>query len=82
VGFKVEVSINIVDFQTTHAVGMSLIGRLVMKHGGDVRALTHSKEDLMLFIDTRREAHQILHVMGYKIIPRFEAVSGVIPGFV
>jgi 2-dehydropantoate 2-reductase len=38
-GFKVETSTDIVDFQTTHAVGVALIAKLTIKHGCDTSAL-------------------------------------------
>jgi 2-dehydropantoate 2-reductase len=81
-GFKAETSTNIVDFQTTHAAGVALIGKLVIKHGGVVKDLARSKEDLLLFINARHEAHQVLRSLGRKIIPWSEAVIGVIPGFI
>ena len=80
-GFKAKQSTNIVDCQTTHAVGVALIGRLVVKHGGDVKDLARSKDDLLLFIKARREAHQVLRVMGRQI-PWSEIVIGIIPSFV
>ena len=82
VGFKVEPSTNIVDCQTTHAVGVALIGRLVIKHGGDIKDLARSKDDLLLFIKARREAHVVLRALGRKIISWSEVVIGVIPDFV
>ncbi len=81
-GFKAEPSTNIVDCQTTHAVGVALIGRLVIKHGGDVKDLARSKDDLLLFIKARREGYQVLRAMGRQIIPWPETVIGNIPSFV
>jgi 2-dehydropantoate 2-reductase len=81
-GFKAETSTNIVDFQSTHAAGVALIGRLVIKHGGVVKDLAHSKEDLLLFVNARHEAHHVLRTVGRKIIPWSEAVIGGIPGFI
>jgi 2-dehydropantoate 2-reductase len=80
-GFKAKQSTNIVDDQTTHAVGVALIGKLVIKHGGNVKDLARSKDDLLLFIKARREAHQVLRVMG-RHIPWSESVMGIIPRFV
>ena len=81
-GFKAEPSTNIVDCQTTHAVGVALIGKLVLKHGGKVKALAGSYDDLLLFTKARREAYVVLRALGRKIIPWSEVVIGVIPGFV
>ncbi|MCJ7520378.1 MAG: hypothetical protein MUO42_12000 [Anaerolineaceae bacterium] len=78
-GFKAKPSSKIVDNQTTHAVGVALIGRLVIKHGGDVKDLAHSTNDLLLFIKARREAHPVLRALGCKI-PWSEVVIGIIPG--
>jgi 2-dehydropantoate 2-reductase len=80
-GFKMETSTDILDFQTTHAVGVALIGKLTLKHGCDTSALARSEDDLRLFIDARREAHHVLRALGRRIIPWSEAVIGIIPGF-
>ena len=80
-GFKVETSTDIVDSQTTHAVGVALIGKLTIKHGCNASALARSGDDLRLFIDGRREAHHVLRALGRRIIPWSEAAIGVIPGF-
>jgi 2-dehydropantoate 2-reductase len=80
-GFKAEPSANIVDIQTTHAVGVALIGKLVIKHNCDVKALARSTDDLLLFIKARREAHLVLRALGRKIIPWSEGLIGIIPGF-
>jgi 2-dehydropantoate 2-reductase len=81
-GFKAEASTNIVDTQTTHAVGVALIGPLTLRHGCDVRALARSAGDLRLFVEARREAHQVLRALGRQIIPRSEAFLGAVPSFV
>ena len=80
-GFRMELSKNIVDFQMTHGVGVALIGQLTMKHGGDVRALARSKEDLLLFAAGRSEAHRALRALGHQVIPWSERATGVIPRF-
>lgn len=81
-GFKAEPSANIADFQTTHAAGVALIGQLVIKHGGNIKDLARSKNDLLLFIKARREAHQVLRKMGHEIIPWSETAIVIIPDFV
>jgi len=80
-GFKAKPSTNIIDFQTTHAIGVALIGRLVIKHGGDIKDLARSSDDLELFIDGKHEAHQVLGALGRKVIPWSEAAIGVMPVF-
>jgi 2-dehydropantoate 2-reductase len=80
-GFKAKSSPNIVDTQTTHALGVALIGSLVMKHGGDVKDLARSNDDLMLFVKARQEGNHVLRAMGRQIIPSSEAFIGIIPGF-
>ena len=80
-GFRMKTSSNIVDFQATHAAGVALIGSLAVQHGCDTKALARSKDDLRLFNDARREAHQVLRALGHRIIPWSEAAIGIIPGF-
>jgi 2-dehydropantoate 2-reductase len=80
-GFKMELSKNIVDFQMTHGVGVALIGQLTVKHGGDVKALARSKDDLLLFVAGRREGQRALRALGHQILPWSEVAMGMIPGF-
>ena len=80
-GFKADASAEIVDCQTTHAVGVALIGSLTLKHGCDVRSLARSGDDLRLFIDGKREAHGVLRKLGRRIVPWSEAVLGTLPTF-
>ncbi len=79
---KAEPSKNIVDYTTTHAIGVALIGKLVIKYGCDVKALARSTDDLLLFIKARREAHLVLRTLGRKIIPWSEGLIGIVPSFV
>jgi ketopantoate reductase len=79
--FKVEKSRHIVDFQTTHAVGVAIIAKLAIKHGCDTYALARSTDDLRLFIAARREVHQVLRSLGRQIIPWSEATIDAIPAF-
>ena len=80
-GFKVETSTDILDFQTTHAVGVALIGKLTLKYGCDTSALARSKDDLRLYVAARGEALQVLRALGRRIIPWSEATIGILPGF-
>jgi ketopantoate reductase len=68
-GLKATTSTNMIDIQMTHAVGVTLIGKLTMKYNCDLAVLARSTEDLKLFVDGGREAHQILRALGNKIIP-------------
>jgi 2-dehydropantoate 2-reductase len=69
---KAEASTEMVDHQMTHAAGVALIGTLVMKYDCDLHALARSREDMQLFVDARRETHQVLRALGHKIVPRSE----------
>ncbi len=80
-GLKAKTSTDMIDFQMTHAVGVALIGKLTMKYNCDLSALTRSEEDLKLFVDGRREAHQVLRALGHKIIPSSEDAIRIIPSF-
>lgn len=80
-GFKVELSKNIVDTQATHAAGVALIGKLVLKHANDLHALANSTPDLKLFIQGRRETHQVLRALGIQVIPPTEGLITSLPAF-
>jgi 2-dehydropantoate 2-reductase len=80
-GFKAKPSTTIVDGQATHGVGVALIGMLVVKHGGDVKDLARSRDDLLLFTKARREAHQVLRATGRQV-DWSESVMGIVPSFV
>ena len=80
-GIKARISTEMVDYQMTHAAGVALIGTLTMKYHCDLSALARSREDMQLFVDARREAHQILRALGHKIIPLSEDAIRIIPGF-
>jgi 2-dehydropantoate 2-reductase len=80
-GIKAKTSTEMTDFQMTHAIGVALIGRVAMKYHCDLHALARSREDLKLFVDARREAHQVLRALGHKIIPPSENSIRIIPVF-
>jgi 2-dehydropantoate 2-reductase len=80
-GFKVEFSKNIVDFQATHGAGVAIIGALTMKNGNSASSLAHSKEDLKLFIEGRREGQRVLRALGHEIIPWSEPIITRLPVF-
>jgi 2-dehydropantoate 2-reductase len=80
-GIRAEPSTHMIDYQMTHAVEVALIGKLTMKYNCDLHALARSKEDLKLLVDARREAHQVLHALGHKIVPLSEDAIRFIPRF-
>jgi 2-dehydropantoate 2-reductase len=81
-GIKATTSTNMIDLQMTHAVGVALIGTLTMKYHCDLAALARNTEDLRLFVDGGREAHQVLRALGHKIVPFAENASEFIPSFI
>jgi len=80
-GFKAEPTSQIVDHQTTHGAGVAIIASLAMKHGGDIRALARSTDDLKLFVEGRREIHALLRSLGRQVVPRSEVVLAKAPSF-
>ncbi len=80
-GIKATTSTNMIDLQMTHAVGVALIGKLTMKYNSDLAALARSTEDLRLFVDGGREAHQVMRALGHKIVPFAENASEFMPSF-
>jgi 2-dehydropantoate 2-reductase len=81
-GIKATISRNMIDTQMTHAVGVALIGTLAMKYNCDLQALAANTEDLNLYVDAGREAHQVLRALGHKIVPFTENFLRIIPRFV
>ena len=80
-GIKAKISTEMVDYQMTHAAGVALIGTLTMKYNCDINSLARSKEDMILFVDARREAHQVLRALGHKIVPPSEDSIRTTPRF-
>jgi 2-dehydropantoate 2-reductase len=80
-GFKVKLSRNIVDTQMTHGVGVAIIAALVIKHGGDIRLLARSTDDLKLYVAARREGLCVLRALNHQIIPWSEETMTSLPGF-
>ncbi len=80
-GIRATTSTNMIDLQMTHAIGVALIGKLTMKYNCDLAALARSTEDLKLFVDGGREAHQVLRALGHKIVPFAENANQFIPSF-
>jgi 2-dehydropantoate 2-reductase len=80
-GIKAKASTEMIDHQMTHAIGVALIGKLTMKYNCDIKSLARSREDMILFMDARREAHQVLRALGHKIVPRSEDSIRITPRF-
>lgn len=80
-GIKAEPSMNMIDHNMTHAVGVALIGKLIVKYHCDLHAMARSTEDLKLLVDARREAHQVMRALGHKIVPPSEDAIRFIPRF-
>lgn len=80
-GIKATTSTNMIDLQMTHAVGVALIGKLTMKYSCDLAAFARSTEDLKLYVNGGREAHQVMRALGHKIVPFSEDLIRIIPGF-
>jgi 2-dehydropantoate 2-reductase len=80
-GIRADASTEMIDHQMTHAAGVALIGTLVMKYHCDLHALTRSQADMLLFVQARRESHQVLLALGHRIVPPSEASIRVIPVF-
>ncbi len=80
-GIKAKASTEMIDYQMTHAIGVALIGNLTMKYNCDLKSLARSSEDLKLFVDARREAHQVLRALGHKIVPPSEDSVRTTPRF-
>ena len=80
-GIKAKTSMDMIDFQMTHAVGVALIGKLTMKYNCDLSALAQSKEDLKLYVDAGREGHRVLRALGHKVIPFAENAIRFVPSF-
>jgi len=80
-GFKVKLSEDIAYAQLAHGVGVVLIAKLVLKHGGSVRRFAQASDDLRLFVAARREGIQLLQSLGHKNIGWSERIIEVIPTF-
>ena len=52
-----------------------------MKYHYDLHAMARSTEDLELLVDARREAHQVMRVLGHKLVPASEDAIRFIPRF-
>jgi len=80
-GIRATTSANMIDLQMTHAVGVAIVGKLTMKYNCDLAALARSTQDLTLIVDGGRQAHQVLRVLGHKIVPFAENAGEFIPSF-
>jgi len=81
-GLKAEASTCIIDFLMTHGVGVPLFGKLTIKYGCDTRVLAKSTSDLKLLADAMREAFYVLEALGYKIVPKSQYLTKILPRFI
>jgi len=80
-GIRATTSTNMIDLQMTHAAGVAIVGKLTIKYHCDLNAFARCTEDLKLIVAARREAHQVLHSLGHKIVPLAEDAIRFLPGF-
>jgi 2-dehydropantoate 2-reductase len=78
-GLRSKVSTQIVDYLATHAAGVAALALMGLKHGSDVRALAHSREDLRLMAAATRETIPVLEALGHKIVPAKTRIVAVMP---
>lgn len=78
-GLNARASRQIVDWQTTHAIGVALIGALALQHRCDVKQLAGDAAALRAMIAARREAFHALRSLGRRVVPFTEALSAAIP---
>lgn len=80
-GLKAKLSNNIVDFLSTHAVGVPVVGLLTMKYKNDVKALARSNYDMDLLARALKEAFKVLKATGHKITPFSKGIAAKLPTF-
>ncbi len=80
-GLRAETSPAIVDYTRTHGAGVAAFAPLLIKHGCDTSALARSTVDLRLLVDGQLETLEVLHALGYRIIPRSTSVMRMMPRF-
>jgi len=80
-GLCAETSPAMLDYLTTHAAQVAVMAPLIIKHGCDTSALAHSTADLRLLVDGMRETLDVLHALGYQIIPRSTSMMKIMPRF-
>ena len=80
-GIQAKVSTEMVDHQRTHAAGVAIIARLVMKYDCDLATLARSRQDLYDFVKARQETQQVLRALGHKIVPQSEENLRFIPAW-
>jgi 2-dehydropantoate 2-reductase len=78
-GFHAEQSRHIVDWQATHAAGVTCFAVPLMKYNLDARALAKSKADVSLMVAALRETLDVLQAVGYRVTPRSQSIIRFIP---
>lgn len=71
-GLRVEVQRQIVPWLETHSAMLAVIAACIYRNGGRVREWARRVEEVQLYLDTLREAHQVLEASGIPVTPRAE----------
>jgi len=78
-GLHAGVSRHMIDWQTSHAILLPSLALPLLHHNLDVRVLARSDEDMRLMVDSMRDALDVLHAVGYRLIPRTNQLVRWIP---
>ncbi len=70
------------DWLVTHAAMVAPLAIALLRHGCDTYALSRSKSDLRLLADAMRETIAVVRATGHRIVPRINALPGLLPRFV
>jgi len=81
-GLRARITTNIVDCLATHAIGVAVIGPMVMKYHNDVKSLAKSADDVRLTAAALQETFLVLKALGHKIVPRSQRLIASLPRFV
>jgi len=81
-GLKARTEPHMPDWLATHAALVAPFGVVTLKHGCDTYALARCKGDLRMLADAMSETLAVLHATGRRIVPRFNAVFGLLPRFI
>lgn len=71
-GLRVEVQRQIVPWLETHSAMLAVMAGYIYRNGGRVREWARRVGEVQLYLDTLREAHQVLEASGIPVTPRAE----------
>jgi len=80
-GLKARVEPHMPDWLACHAAMVAPLAQLLLKHGCDNYALARSKSDLRLLAASVPETQTVLRAAGRRIVPRANALIGVLPRY-